>query len=285
MLSELYENLPEVGDLDKPKMIFFFDEAHLLFDDAPKALVDKVEQVVRLIRSKGVGVYFISQKPDDIPEDVLAQLGNRIQHALRAYTPKEQKAIKAAAESFRANPDFDTKTVIQELGVGEALVSFLDENGVPTIVEQAKILPPQSAMSVASDEDVQSAILSSPFNAKYSAAVDRESAYEILSGEAQAAEEAKAQEEAAKAEAKAQAEVAKAQAEAAKAQAQAAKAQAKAEAEAAKAQAKAQKAQAKKQKTVQEELVDKAIKTATSQIGREIGKSISRGILGGMKLF
>lgn len=168
--------------------------------------------------------------------------------------------------------------MIQELGVGEALVSFLDENGVPTIVEQAKILPPQSAMSVASDEDVQSAILSSPFNAKYSAAVDRESAYEILSGEAQAAEEAKAQEEAAKAEAKAQAEVAKAQA-------QAAKAQAKAEAEAAKAQAKAQKAQAKKQKTVQEELVDKAIKTATSQIGREIGKSISRGILGGIKLF
>ena len=285
MLSELYENLPEVGDLDKPKMIFFFDEAHLLFDDAPKALVDKVEQVVRLIRSKGVGVYFISQKPDDIPEDVLAQLGNRIQHALRAYTPKEQKAIKAAAESFRANPAFDTKTVIQELGVGEALVSFLDENGVPTIVEQAKILPPQSAMSVASDEDVQAAILSSPFHAKYSAAVDRESAYEILSGEAQAAEEAKAQEEAAKAEAKAQAEAAKAQAEAAKAQAQAAKAQAKAEAEAAKAQAKAQKAQAKKQKTVQEELVDKAIKTATSQIGREIGKSISRGILGGMKLF
>ena len=179
MLSELYENLPEVGDLDKPKMIFFFDEAHLLFDDAPKALVDKVEQVVRLIRSKGVGVYFISQKPDDIPEDVLAQLGNRIQHALRAYTPKEQKAIKAAAESFRANPAFDTKTVIQELGVGEALVSFLDENGVPTIVEQAKILPPQSAMSVASDEDVQAAILSSPFNAKDSAAVDRESAYEI----------------------------------------------------------------------------------------------------------
>lgn len=266
-------------------MIFFFDEAHLLFDDAPKALVDKVEQVVRLIRSKGVGVYFISQKPDDIPEDVLAQLGNRIQHALRAYTPKEQKAIKAAAESFRANPAFDTKTVIQELGVGEALVSFLDENGVPTIVEQAKILPPQSAMSVASDEDVQAAILSSPFNAKYSAAVDRESAYEILSGEAQAAEEAKAQEEAAKSEAKTQAEVAKAQAEAVKAQAQAAKAQAKAEAEAAKAQAKAQKAQAKKQKTVQEELVDKAIKTATSQIGREIGKSISRGILGGMKLF
>ena len=143
MLSEIYEKLPEAGDLEKPKMVFFFDEAHLLFEDAPKALVQKVEQVVRLIRSKGVGVYFISQKPSDIPEDVLAQLGNKIQHALRAYTPLELKAVKAAAQSFRVNPSFDTFEVITQLGTGQALVSFLDEEGIPQIVEHARILPPQ----------------------------------------------------------------------------------------------------------------------------------------------
>ena len=182
MLSEIYERLPEAGDLDKPKMVFFFDEAHLLFEDAPKALMQKVEQVVRLIRSKGVGVYFISQKPADVPENVLAQLGNRIQHALRAYTPQEQKAIKVAAQSFRVNPNFDTEKVITQLGTGQALVSFLDEDGIPQIVEQARILPPQSSMSIADELLVKNNIAGCPLNAKYAVSVDRQSAYEELNG-------------------------------------------------------------------------------------------------------
>ena len=182
MLSEIYERLPEAGDLDKPKMVFFFDEAHLLFEDAPKALMQKVEQVVRLIRSKGVGVYFISQKPADVPENVLAQLGNRIQHALRAYTPQEQKAIKVAAQSFRVNPNFDTEEVITQLGTGQALVSFLDEEGVPAIVEQARILPPQSSMSIADEILVKNNIASCALNEKYAKAIDRQSAYELLNG-------------------------------------------------------------------------------------------------------
>ena len=182
MLSEIYEKLPEAGDLDKPKMVFFFDEAHLLFEDAPKALMQKVEQVVRLIRSKGVGVYFISQKPADVPENVLAQLGNRIQHALRAYTPQEQKAIKVAAQSFRVNPKFNTEEVITQLGTGQALVSFLDEDGVPMVVEQARILPPQSSMSIADEVLVKGNIAVCPLNEKYSKTVDRQSAYELLNG-------------------------------------------------------------------------------------------------------
>ncbi len=180
MLSEIYEKLPEAGDLEKPKMVFFFDEAHLLFEDAPKALVQKVEQVVRLIRSKGVGVYFISQKPSDIPEDVLAQLGNKIQHALRAYTPLELKAVKAAAQSFRANPSFDTFEVITQLGTGQALVSFLDEEGIPQIVEHARILPPQSSMNMAEEYLIKNNIIACPLYSKYAVSVDRESAYEIL---------------------------------------------------------------------------------------------------------
>lgn len=182
MLSEIYEKLPEAGDLDKPKMVFFFDEAHLLFEDAPKALMQKVEQVVRLIRSKGVGVYFISQKPADVPENVLAQLGNRIQHALRAYTPQEQKAIKVAAQSFRVNPLFNTEEVITQLGTGQALVSFLDEEGVPMVVEQARILPPQSSMKMADEILVANSIARCPLNEKYSKSIDRQSAYEYLNG-------------------------------------------------------------------------------------------------------
>ncbi|MGN0989545.1 MAG: helicase HerA-like domain-containing protein, partial [Eubacteriales bacterium] len=152
LLAELFEELPEVGDPAKPKLVFFFDEAHLLFRDAPKALTDKIEQIVKLIRSKGVGVYFITQQPSDIPNSVLSQLGNRVQHALRAYTPAEQKAIRAAAQSFRVNPNFDTETAITELGTGEALVSFLDEKGRPTVVEKATILPPQSMMGAIDDD-------------------------------------------------------------------------------------------------------------------------------------
>ena len=181
MLSELYELLPEAGDLDKPKIAFFFDEAHLLFRGAPKALVEKVEQVARLIRSKGVSVWFISQNPTDIPDTVLSQIGNRVQHALRAYTPNDQKGLRAAARSFRANPAFDTETALQELAVGEALVSLLDEKGTPTIVERANILPPQSDMDALSDEDLRAEIQASSLAGKYDAALDRYSAYEQLS--------------------------------------------------------------------------------------------------------
>ena len=180
LLSEIYENLPEVGDLDKPKMVFFFDEAHLLFNDAPAFLLEKIDQIVRLIRSKGIGVYFVSQSPSDIPGNILAQLQNRVQHALRAYTPAEQKKLKAAAESFRANPEFDTEAALSELAVGEALVSFLDEKGTPGIVERAFILPPQSYIGSAGFEKMQELTNANPLYEKYRLAVDPESAYEIL---------------------------------------------------------------------------------------------------------
>ena len=180
LLSELFEELPEVGDPDKPRLVFFFDEAHLLFDSAPRALLDKVEQVVRLIRSKGVGVYFISQNPLDIPDEVLGQLGNRIQHALRAFTPRDQKAVRAAAQTFRANPKFDTEEVITQLGVGAALVSTLDPEGIPGIVEETLIRPPGSRMGPLTPEERRSAIAAGPLAGRYDQAVDRESAYEVL---------------------------------------------------------------------------------------------------------
>ena len=180
MLSNLYQNLPEVGDMDKPKFVFFFDEAHLLFDDMSPEFGKKIEQIVRLIRSKGVGLYFISQSPADIPDDILAQLGNRVQHALHAYTPKEQKAVKVAAESFRANPNFDTAEVISNLGTGQALVSVLDEKGVPTVVEQVNIVPPQSHIGAIEDDMRSQLIDLSEFKSKYWQAVDGESAYELL---------------------------------------------------------------------------------------------------------
>ena len=180
LMSELFENLPEVGDLEKPKLVFFFDEAHLLFSEAPKELLQKIEQVVRLIRSKGVGVFFITQNPLDIPDTVLGQLGNRVQHALRAYTPRDQKAVKAAAETFRANPALDTAQVITELGVGEALVSFLDEQGRPTIVERAFILPPASQIGPIDAAARKEALAQSVVAGVYEKLVDRESAYEII---------------------------------------------------------------------------------------------------------
>jgi uncharacterized protein len=182
MLSELFEALPEVGDLDKPKLVFFFDEAHLLFKDAPKALLTAVEQVVRLIRSKGVGVYFVSQNPLDIPDTVLAQLGNRVQHALRAFTPRDQKAVRAAAETFRQNPKFKTETAITELGVGEALMSFLDPKGTPNVVERALVAPPMAQVGPINMSTRKAAMAASRFRGKYDKEVDRESAYEILMG-------------------------------------------------------------------------------------------------------
>ncbi|HJT62545.1 MAG TPA: helicase HerA-like domain-containing protein [Burkholderiales bacterium] len=180
LLSELFEQLPEVGDPDQPKLVFFFDEAHLLFDEAPKALIDKVEQVVRLIRSKGVGVYFVTQNPLDVPESVLGQLGNRVQHALRAFTPRDQKAVKTAAETLRPNPKLKAEKVITELGVGEALVSLLDEKGRPSIVERAFIVPPASQIGPISAEERAAAMRASALLAKYEKTVDRESAHEKL---------------------------------------------------------------------------------------------------------
>ena len=180
LLAELFEELPEVGDLDKPKLVFFFDEAHLLFDDAPKALLDKIEQVVRLIRSKGIGVYFVTQNPLDVPNDVLAQLGNRVQHALRAFTPRDQKAVKAAAETFRPNPALDTAQVITELGKGEALVSFLEGNGSPSMVQRTLICPPAARLGPVTDAERKAAISRGPIRGKYDQTIDPESAYEIL---------------------------------------------------------------------------------------------------------
>ncbi|WEJ82984.1 helicase HerA-like C-terminal domain-containing protein [Kluyvera intermedia] len=180
MLSELYEQLPEAGDLDKPKLVFFFDEAHLLFSDAPQVLLDKIEQVIRLIRSKGVGVYFVSQNPSDIPDAVLGQLGNRVQHALRAFTPKDQKAVKTAAQTMRANPAFNTEQAIQELGTGEALISFLDAKGSPSIVERAMVIAPDSRMGPVTDDERNGLINNSPLYGKYEDEVDRESAFEML---------------------------------------------------------------------------------------------------------
>lgn len=195
LLAQLFEELPEVGDQEKPKMVFFFDEAHLLFNDMPKGLVNQVEKVVRLIRSKGVGVFFVTQNPIDLPENILAQLGNRIQHALRAYTPKEQKAIKAAAESYRENENFKVAEVITELKVGEALISFLDEEGIPSVVERAMVRPPESFMGTVDPAYIQQLISTSPFDAQYREPVDRESAYELLSAKLDAENEEKAKAE------------------------------------------------------------------------------------------
>jgi len=186
LLSELFEELPEVGDPDRPELVFFFDEAHLLFDDAPRALLDKVEQVVRLIRSKGVGVYFVTQNPLDIPDDVLGQLGNRVQHALRAFTPRDQKAVRAAASTFRQNPQLDTRTVITQLGVGEALVSTLEEKGIPGMVERCLVCPPRSRIGPASDAERAEIMSRSPVGGRYDTLVDRDSAHEMLMRKAEA---------------------------------------------------------------------------------------------------
>lgn len=197
LMSELFEELPEVGDPDKPRLVFFFDEAHLLFNEAPKALVDRVEQVVRLIRSKGVGVYFVTQNPLDVPETVLAQLGNRVQHALRAYTPREQKAVRTAADTFRPNPDFDCATAITKLGTGEALVSTLEEKGIPAMVQRTLIRPPASRLGAITPQERQQIMAQSPIAGQYDKTIDRESAFEILQKKGQeAADAAEAQRQA-----------------------------------------------------------------------------------------
>ena len=281
MLTELYEKLPEVGDLDKPRMVFFFDEAHTLFDGTPKALQNKIIQVIKLIRSKGVGVYFVTQNPGDIPGDVLAQLQNRIQHGLHAYTPAEMKGIKAAAESFRVNPEFDTEEALQSLGTGEALVSFLDEKGVPTIVEKAKILPPQSKMGAADPARVAQVINSGEFDLKYREAVDLESAYEIIMrAREQLKEEVPEIAEAAGAVAGA----AVAAGATASAGGMTRTEQLEAELAAAKAELEAQKEKAKRKENTKKAAVStaqKATNSAASSVARSVSTNIVNSITGG----
>lgn len=285
MLTELFEKLPEVGDLEKPRMIFFFDEAHLLFSDCPKALVQKIVQVVKLIRSKGVGVYFISQSPSDIPNDVLAQLSNRVQHALRAYTPAEQKAVRAAANAFRANKDFDTEAALMELGVGEALVSFLDEDGIPTVVERAKILPPQSLMGPAEANAVANAVAADEFDLKYRESIDRESAYEIITAANEELERKRAEEaEAEAAEKQRQKEEAAAekqrQKEAAAAEKLRLKEEAAAEKQRLKEEAAAQKA-AEKEAAAKKKVAQRAVTNAASSVAASLSTNLVNSVLGG----
>jgi len=244
ILSELFEQLPEAGDLEKPKLVFFFDEAHLLFNDAPPALIDKVEQVVRLIRSKGVGVYFITQNPADVPDKVLAQLGNRVQHALRAYTPQEQKAVKVAAQTFRQNPKINVEEVITQLGVGEVLISMLDEKGIPEIVDRAFVVPPVGQIGPITQEQRQQLIASSLVAGVYEQAVDRESAFEILQKKTEERTAAQAQ-----ADVNAQA-------------------------------AKEAKGPASRNDSLLESVAKSVARSASSSIGRQIGNTIVRGVLG-----
>ena len=295
MLSELFERLPEEGDLDIPKMVFFFDEAHLLFDDAPKALLTKITQVVKLIRSKGVGVYFISQSAGDIPDEILAQLSNRVQHALRAYTPAEQKAVRIAAQTFRPNPNFKTEDVIGTLGVGEALVSFLDENGVPGIVEQAYILPPQSLMKPADEETINQIIGDSELEELYREPLDRESAYEILIRQREydqaaeeeaarkAAEEKEIQRRIKEIERQQQREAAAAARERERQLAALERERRKLEIAAQREQERHYAAAIKERERQLQHLqkqADRFVGSALNSIGREIGKSIGRGLFG-----
>lgn len=253
LLSELFENLPEVGDLDKPRLVFFFDEAHLLFDDAPKALIDKVEQVVRLIRSKGVGIYFITQSPLDIPETVLGQLGNRIQHALRAFTPRDQKAVRTAAETFRQNPKLNTAETIMQMGVGEALVSVLEEKGIPSLVQRTLIRPPQSRIGPLTDAERSDILRRSPFAGRYDVSIDRESAYELLQKRAATAAEAAAAQAAATGQAKSSTR-----------------------------RTSDDRAPESLLETLGTTLVKQAMKAATSSAGKKLGTQLVRGLLGSL---
>ncbi|MCU4577926.1 DUF853 domain-containing protein [Acinetobacter courvalinii] len=268
MMSELFEQLPEVGDMDKPKLVFFFDEAHLLFDNASPALQQKIEQVVRLIRSKGVGIYFITQNPLDLPESVLGQLGNRIQHALRAFTPKDQKAVKTAADTFRANPEFKVDQAITELAVGEALISCLDEQGTPQIVERGWVMPPYSSFTPISPEERQVIISQSIVAGVYDQAVDRDSAYEMLQKKVLQQSQQKEADDLAKQQSKEQEALAKQQA---KEQERFAREQQKA----------AEKAQRDREKLTQD-IVGTFAKSAARSLGGSTGQKIVRGLLGSL---
>jgi DNA helicase HerA-like ATPase len=284
LLSELFETLPEIGDPDKPVLCFFFDEAHLLFDDAPPGLLEKVEQVVRLIRSKGVGVYFITQNPIDIPDKVAAQLNNRVQHKLNAFTPRDQRAISAAADTFRINPAIDVARAITELKIGEALVSLLQEDGAPSPVQRVLIRPPSSRVGPATAQERQVIMTTDAIGAKYDGLLDRESAEEVLKSKADlavaAAAEAKAQSDAEKqaaTKAREDARLAKEQAQAAAAQA---RLQAQQQREAEREEAKRAREAAKP--TMTDKIITSATRAAASSVGRQIGSQILRGILGGM---
>ena len=288
MLSELFETLPEVGDREKPKMVFFFDEAHLLFDNASKSLLTKIEQVIKLIRSKGVGIYFITQSPKDIPDGIMGQLGNKVQHALRAYTPMEQKAVKVAARSFRENPAFDTYEAISQLATGEALVSVLDEEGIPTIVKRCTILPPQSQMGALAEEIRKDEIINNLLFTKYSQEIDRESAYEILQKKVLAQEEAlaleKEEKEAEKQRRKEEALAKKAEEKETLARERQKEKEAsleekkrQKELEAAKKTEEREKAQREKE---MKSVVKKVASSASGTIGREIGNTIGSSIGG-----
>ena len=297
MLSELYETMPEVGDVEKPRICFFFDEAHLLFDGAPKALLDKVEQIVKLVRSKGVGVYFITQSPSDIPNSVLAQLGNRIQHALRAYTPAEQKAIKTAAQSFRTNPAFNTEQAITELGTGEALISTLDEDGKPGIVQRAMVIAPACSMGSAPDDAKRYIIDNNDLRAKYAESVDRESAYELLEAKAveaqKAAEEARVAAEEAERRAAEEKEAEKqqlaeekaAEKEAREAERQAEREAREAEREAAREARETERLERERQKEAEasKKAAAKVANAALTSMSRSMGTGLARGILGMLK--
>ena len=260
LLSELYTQLPEVGDQELPKLIFFFDEAHMLFKDTSKALVDKIEQVIRLVRSKGVGVYFVTQSPDDIPDAIAGQLGNRILHGLRAYTPKEQKAVKAAAQTFRTNPAFNTENAILELGTGEALVSFLDEKGAPSIVERSKILFPLSQIGAITDDERRTLIRQSRLYGTYDKSFDRESAYEVLVAEQQQAEKRAQREAEEEAKRKEKAN----------------------DKDKLTRSAKSSSTKSSTKKSTTRKAAEKAINTTATTFGRQLGKSIFRSLLGGI---
>ncbi|MCQ2146516.1 MAG: DUF853 domain-containing protein [Bacteroidales bacterium] len=283
LLSELYATLPEVGDQELPKLVFFFDEAHMLFDDTSKALVDKIEQVVRLIRSKGVGVYFVTQSPSDIPDNILGQLGNKVQHALRAYTPKDQKAVKAAAESFRTNPAFKTDEAILDLATGEALVSFLDEKGAPSVVERAKILFPLSQIGAVTEGQRLDIIKGSRIYGRYDNPIDRESAFEVLLAESEAAAaEAEAQKEEAAKEKEAKKSGGKAQKTVGSKIFGAVVTAVTATVATTLGNAVSGAVTGKKSKTTAKDAAGKAVKNATSAATRTITKELTRSILGNL---
>ena len=279
MLSELFEQLPEVGDMDKPKLVFFFDEAHLLFDNASAALQEKIEQVVRLIRSKGVGIYFVTQNPLDLPESVLGQLGNRVQHALRAFTPKDQKAVKTAADTFRANPEFKVDQAITELGVGEALISCLDEQGIPQIVERGWVMPPYSAFSPISLEERKTLMTQSIVAGVYEQSLDRESAFELLQQKVVDRQQEALQAEQEKIQAKELDTQAKQQE---KEQAAFEKQQAREQERLAKEQQKEAERNAKQRDKLIQDTVGTFAKSAARSLGGSTGQKIVRGLLGSL---
>ena len=279
MLSELFEQLPEVGDMDKPKLVFFFDEAHLLFDNASDALQEKIEQVVRLIRSKGVGIYFVTQNPLDLPESVLGQLGNRVQHALRAFTPKDQKAVKTAADTFRANPEFEVDQAITELGVGEALISCLDEQGIPQIVERAWVMPPYSSFSPITTDERKGLMNQSVVAGIYEKEVDRESAFEMLKNKIKKRQQQAAQAEQDKVAAKEQEALAKQQAKEAEALA---KQQARQQDLLLKEQQKEAERSAKQREKMTQDILGTFAKSAARSLGGSTGQKIVRGLLGSL---